>query len=89
MLIFVSTCKQITQSEPTEFSKNGVFHSKAVVITFTKCLYFNLYPTLQYCCVCFPHTHETLHTATLLHVTPLLQKIYRNRIPEKFRLKEI
>ena len=36
ILIFVSTCKQITQSEPTEFSKNGVFHSKGVVIAFFK-----------------------------------------------------
>ena len=31
-LIFVLTCKQLTQSEPMEFSKNGVFHSKSVVI---------------------------------------------------------
>ena len=28
----------MTQTEPTEFSKNGVFHSKAVVITFSNCL---------------------------------------------------
>ena len=28
---FVSTCKQLTQSEPTKFSKNGVFRSKGLV----------------------------------------------------------
>ena len=33
--IFISTCKQVTQSEPTEFSKNGGFHSKVVVIFFS------------------------------------------------------
>ena len=38
ILIFVSTCKQLTQSEPTEFSKNGVFHSKGVVIAFSNYL---------------------------------------------------
>ena len=38
ILIFVSTCKQKPQSEPTKFSKNGVFYSKAVVITFSNCL---------------------------------------------------
>ena len=27
ILIFISTCKQVTQSEPMEFSKNNVFHS--------------------------------------------------------------
>ena len=39
---------QATQSEPTEFSKNGVFHSKTVVITFSKCLNLNPNPTLSY-----------------------------------------
>ena len=34
ILIFVSTCKQLTQSEPMGFSKNGAFHSKSVVIIF-------------------------------------------------------
>ena len=29
---FVSTCKQLTQSEPMEFSKNGVFHSKSEAV---------------------------------------------------------
>ena len=38
VVIFVSTCKQITQSEPTEFLKNGVFHSKGVVIAFSNYL---------------------------------------------------
>ena len=38
ILIFVSTCKQIAQSEPTGFSKNGVFHSKCVVIAFSNYL---------------------------------------------------
>ena len=33
-MIFVSICKQLTQSEPMEFSKNGVFHSNSVVIFF-------------------------------------------------------
>ena len=32
--IFVSTCKHLTLSEQMEFSKNGVFHSKRVVIFF-------------------------------------------------------
>ena len=45
--IFVSTCKQITQSEPSEFSKNGVFHSKAAVITFSNCLNLNPVPILH------------------------------------------
>ena len=36
ILLFVSTCKQLTQSEPMEFSKNGVFHSKSVDIIFSK-----------------------------------------------------
>ena len=36
ILIFVSTCKQQTQSGPMKFSKNGVFHSKGVVIIFSK-----------------------------------------------------
>ena len=36
ILIFVSTGKQRTQSEPMEFSKNGVFYSKSVIITFQK-----------------------------------------------------
>ena len=44
ILIFASTCKQITQSEPMEFSKNGVFHIRAVVITFSKCLTCNWKP---------------------------------------------
>ena len=47
ILIFVSTCKQITQSEPTEFSKNGVFHSKGVVIAFSNYLKLNANPTLH------------------------------------------
>ena len=34
ILIFISTCKKVTQSESMEFSKNGVFHSKDVVIIF-------------------------------------------------------
>ena len=41
ILIFVSTCKQLTKSEPTEFSKNGVFHSKGVVIAFSNYLKLN------------------------------------------------
>ena len=31
-------CMQIIQSKPTEFSKNGEFYSKAVVIIFSNCL---------------------------------------------------
>ena len=42
---YFSTCKQITQSEPTEFSNNGVFHSKGVVIAFSNCLKLNANPT--------------------------------------------
>ena len=34
LIIFVSTCKQLTQSEPIEFSKNGVRYSKDIVIIF-------------------------------------------------------
>ena len=34
ILIVIFTCKQITHSEPNEFSKNGVFHRNAVVIFF-------------------------------------------------------
>ena len=41
ILIFVSTCKQLTQSEPTKFSKNGVFHSRGVVIAFSNYLKLN------------------------------------------------
>ena len=88
ILVFVSTCKQITQSEPTEFSKNGVFHSKAAVIIFSNCS--DLIPTL-------PHMHRPIRTisvdemrpATLRHFTPLLYKTYRNRISEKFLLTDI
>ena len=47
MLIFIFTCKQITQSKPTEFSTNGLFHSKAVVITSSKCLNLNKNLTLS------------------------------------------
>ena len=47
ILIFVSTCKKITQSEPTEFSKNGVIHSKVEVIAFSNCLKLNANPTLH------------------------------------------
>ena len=88
MLIFVSTCKQITQSEPSEFSKNGVFHSKAEVINLLKCL--NLYPdpTLILVCAC-NDVNATFDTATLTHFTPLLQKISRYQIPENFLLTEI
>ena len=32
---------------------------------------------------------EIVESATLRHLTPLLQKIYRNRIPEKFLLTKI
>ena len=48
ILIFVSTCKQINQSEPTEFSKNGVFHSKGVVIAFSNCFKLNANPALHF-----------------------------------------
>ena len=44
IFIFVSTCKQKTQYEPTEFSKNGEIHGKAVVITFSNRLNFNPNP---------------------------------------------
>ena len=36
ILIFVSTCKQLAQFEHLEFSKNGVFHNKGVVVIFSK-----------------------------------------------------
>ena len=36
ILIFLSTCKQLPQYEHMEFSKNVVFHSKGVAITFSK-----------------------------------------------------
>ena len=45
---FVSTLKQITQSEHTEFSKNGVFYGKWVVITFSNCLNSNHKRTLTH-----------------------------------------
>ena len=32
--ISISTCNHLTQSEQMDFSKNGVFHSKCVVIFF-------------------------------------------------------
>ena len=35
------------------------------------------------------HSDEFWNTATLTYFTPLLQKIYRNRIPENFLLTEI
>ena len=47
VLIFVSTCKQLTQSELKEFLKNGVFHSKGVVIAFSNYLKLNANPTLH------------------------------------------
>ena len=37
----------MTQSEPTEFSKNGVFHSKGAVIAFSNWLNLNVNPTVQ------------------------------------------
>ena len=36
IIIFVSICKVISQSESVEFAKNGKFHSKGVIITFSK-----------------------------------------------------
>ena len=46
IFIFVSTCKHQTQSEQMVFSKNGVFHSKGVVIAFSTYLKLNAKPTL-------------------------------------------
>ena len=88
ILIFTSTCKQLTQSEPTGFSKNGVFHSKGVVIAFSNCLKVNANPTLQLDVIEL-NRNKFWNTATLRQFTPLLQKIYRNRIPENFLLTEI
>ena len=88
ILIFISTCKQLIQSEHTEFSKNGVFHSKTVVITFSKCLNLNPNPTLQHA-IFTNFRIEIMESTTLRHYKPLLQKIYRNRIPEKFLITEI
>ena len=89
ILIFVSTCKQKNQSELMEFSKNGVFHSKAVVIIFSNRLNFNPDPTLREHAIVSAIEYNILTTATLRHFRPLLQKIYRNRIPENFLLTEI
>ena len=61
-----------------EFSKNGVFHSKGVVIAFSNCLKLNAVSSDK-----FGDSGE------YRHFTPLLQKIYRNRIPENFPLTEI
>ena len=79
IFIFVSTYKHLTQSEQMEFSKNGVFHSKCVVIFFKMiklksqpCPY--LEESIKY------RVREILKIATLYHFTPLLLKIYRNQV---------
>ena len=92
LLIFVYTCKQMTQSEFKEFSKSGVFHSKAVTIIVSKSFNFNTTLYLLNSRLCWFRKREILDIRTLLHFrhfTPLLQKIYRNQIPENFLLTEI
>ena len=81
ILIFVSTSKQLTQSETLEFSKNGVFHNKRVVIILS--LFKRDQKQLE---------KTTNNTENSHHFTPLLQKIYRNRvnqIPEQNLLTKI
>ena len=81
ILIIVSTCKQLSQSEPMEFSKNGLFQSKGEVIIFAKWSSWNPNPEGL-----LITTGEVLNIATLHHLAPLLQKINRNRvnqIPQK------
>ena len=92
--IFVSTCKQLTQSEPMEFSKNGIFHSKSVVIFFQKKLVEN--PSLPLSCCNYASVDKlergTFTIATLHHFSPFLQKTYWNwvnQIPQKILLMKI
>ena len=88
ILIYLSTCKQVAQSEPTEFSKDGVFRNKAVV-TLSKFWNLVLNPIHPAPTFLIHNRDENLDTVDLRHFTKLLQKIYRNRISEKFLLTEI
>ena len=47
ILILYPRVSKLRKSESTEFSKDGVFHSKTVVCTFSKCLNINPTPTLD------------------------------------------
>ena len=62
--------KQITQSELTEFSKNGVFHIEAVVIIFSSENGGG-----------GGGEDEMPIIATLLYYRSLLQNVNQNRIP--------
>ena len=53
-------CRQITQSEPIELSKNGVFYSKGVVIAFSNYLKLNANPTSRLASYCIMADLETL-----------------------------
>ena len=80
ILIFVSTCKQITQSEPTEFSKNGLFHSKGVVIAFSNYVQLIANPVLH-------SVEETVHKVTnfgKLQLYANLSHYYRKYIEIEF-----
>ena len=88
--IFASTCKQITQSEPTEFSKNGVFQRKCVVITFSN--YLNLSPNhaLHRAFFGMPVKLESWTMQLYDILGNYCRKYtYRNQNPGKFRATEI